>query len=73
MKEEFLKVLESVNPKITQDGISSLTGVIDSLDVMNIVSSLEDAFDVEFEPEDIVPENFESVDAIWKLFQERKG
>ena len=73
MKEEFLKVLEGVNPKMTQDGTNSLTGVIDSLDVMNIVSSLEDAFDVEFEPEDIVPENFESVDAIWKLFQERKG
>lgn len=73
MKEEFMKVLESVNPAITRSGAGSLSNIIDSLDVMNIVSSLEETFNMEFEPDDIVPENFESIDAIWKLFQERKG
>ena len=73
MKEKFMKVLEGVNQEITREETASLTGIIDSLDVMNIVSALEDTFDMEFEPEDIIPDNFETVDAIWKLFQKRKG
>lgn len=73
MKEEFMKVLTSINPAITGAAANDLAGVIDSLDVMNIVSSLEDALDVEFEPEDIIPENFASVDSIWNLFNKRKS
>lgn len=70
MKEKFLAILEDINPEINNETVD-LEGIVDSLDIMNIVSSLEEAFDMEFEPEDIIPENFKTVDAIWGLFQKR--
>ena len=41
--------------------------LIDSLDVMTIVTEIFDEFDVEILPTDVVPENFESVEAMWQL------
>ena len=41
--------------------------LIDSLDVMTIVTEICDEFDVEILPTDVVPENFESVEAMWQL------
>lgn len=73
MTKEFVEALENVNPEITRNEGKSLTGVIDSLDIMNIVSVLEDTFGAEFEPEDIIPENFESLEAIWNILQERRN
>ena len=40
---------------------------IDYLDVMTIVTEICDEFDVEILPTDVVPENFESVEAMWQL------
>ena len=42
-------------------------GLLDSLDVMTIVTELCDEFDVDILPTDIVPENFESAEAMWAL------
>jgi len=39
-------------------------GIIDSIGVMELVAFVEDNFDVEVADEDIVPENFDSVQAI---------
>lgn len=41
-----------------------LSGLVDSLGVVQIVGWLEDRFGVQIDPVDIVLENFESVDAI---------
>ena len=40
--------------------------ILGSFDVINLVSDLEDAFDVEFSPVDIVPENFNSMQSLWQ-------
>ena len=67
MKEKLLEVLARVNPQLT-DGVNFITeGLIDSFEVVNIVMELEEAFDIEIDPEDIVGENFETVDAIVAL------
>jgi acyl carrier protein len=40
------------------------TGVIDSLAVMQLVAFIEESFSIKVKDEDIVPENFESIEAI---------
>ena len=45
------------------------TGILDSISIVEIVGELNDEFDIEISPIDIVPENFKNVDAIYALVQ----
>lgn len=44
-------------------------GRLDSLDIMNLIMELEGEFDIEIDPEDVLSENFESVDNIVALVE----
>jgi acyl carrier protein len=46
--------------------------VLDSFDIIAIVSDLCIAFDVEINVNDLEPENFDSAGAIWELVQRLK-
>ena len=73
MKERILKILQSVNESIT-DGANLIDeGIVDSFEVVNIVMELEEAFDIEIEAENVVPENFKTVDAIVALVEKIIG
>ena len=41
--------------------------ILDSLDVMNLTVELNDEFDIEITPLDILPENFQSIEAMYAL------
>ena len=43
--------------------------VLDSFAILSIVGELEEAFDIEITPVDIVPENFNSAQALWAMVQ----
>ena len=40
------------------------SGIIDSFDIVDLIGDIEEQFDIEVDGDDIIPENFESVDAI---------
>ena len=69
--EELLKVLKETIPEVEFEGNEHLidNGVLDSLSIVEIVSAIDDEFDVEIGVTDIIPENFNSVEAMWKLIQ----
>ena len=46
--------------------------ILESLDIVTIVSELKDVFDVEITVDDLVPENFNTVEAMLALIQARK-
>lgn len=72
MKERVCEVLIRVNKAVEEhldsDKLMS-DGILDSLDIMNLIMALEGEFDIEIDPEDVLSENFESVDAIIALIE----
>lgn len=67
--KELLDILNKVKSGIDYVNEKHLVSdeLIDSLDVMTIVTEICDEFDVEILSTDVVPENFESVEAMWQL------
>lgn len=70
-KQKILNLLKEkkTDVEISEDTSVNLldTGVIDSFDIVDLIGSIEELFGVEVDGDDIVPENFESVDSIAKL------
>lgn len=68
---KLIKILNKVKTGIDYLSEKRLVsdGLLDSLDVMTIVTELCDEFDVDILPTDIVPENFESAEAMWQLVE----
>lgn len=71
MNEKLKEILTKVKPEIFDDPDCDLVedGIIDSLDIMTIISECEVAFEVDFDPDDVMPENFASPEAIWALIE----
>ncbi len=67
--EELLEILEDIDDTVDwkeQQGLID-NRVLDSFGVISLVAELGDTFDIEIEASEIVPENFNSVDAMWKM------
>ena len=45
------------------------TALIDSFGVISLISELEEQFDIEIEASEIIPQNLNSADAMWKMIQ----
>ena len=69
MRENILEILQEIRSDIDFETATALIddGELTSLDVVAIVSELNDEFDVEISPDDLLPENFNSLDAICEL------
>ena len=67
--EKLLKILTEVRPDIEFENEKKLMdeGVLDSFDVVSIISELNDAFDINIRVNHLTPENFNSVEAIMAL------
>ena len=64
------QILSNANMKeIPSDFALIENGVLDSLGLQQLVSFLEREFDVELDDDDLVPENFESINSIAKLVE----
>ena len=75
MKEQIIKILNEIRPEFdfSQEGVDFIEeGMLDSFDVVTIVSDLEDAFSVVIDGMAILPENFSSVAKIEELVNNSK-
>ena len=75
IKERVINVLIETREEVKQfiDSETLITdGLLDSLDIMNLIMKLESEFDVEIDPEDVLSDNFESVDKIVALIEKSR-
>ena len=69
--EQILEILNEIDDTIDYEKEKALIDghVLESFDIVSLVGELCDAFDIEISPAELVPENFNSAEAIWKMVQ----
>lgn len=70
MKEKIIEILTDLRPEFdfSQEGINFIEeGMLDSFDLVALVSDIENQFGIKIDGVDVVPENFCSIDAIVSL------
>ena len=69
--EKLLLLLKNVRPDVDFEGEMALIddGILDSFDVVSIISEIDDVFGVQIRINELDPENFNSIEAIWNLIQ----
>lgn len=70
--DELMEILEELRPDVDFENETSLIddGVLDSFDIVALVGELNDAFDIEIKPNNLVPENFNSAEAMMALIEQ---
>ncbi len=69
MREQILSILNGLRPECDFNESSDFIedGMLDSFDIVSMVSELEEKFGINVDGENIIPENFSSVEAIESL------
>jgi acyl carrier protein len=76
MQEKIATLLKTVNGKelVTDFDMDLFENVmLDSLGIAQLIAEIESNFDLEIDPEDIVPENFSTINEIVNLIRKVKG
>ena len=71
MKEQILEILEDINSDVDYETETALIddGILDSFDIVSLVSELNSCFDINITVVELVPENFNSLDAMTELVE----
>ncbi len=69
--EQLLAILNDLHPDVDFSAAEDLIddGILDSLDIVTLVTEIHSEFDVTIPAEEIVPENFNSAEAIMALIE----
>ncbi len=72
--DKLLEILKEIRPDVDFENETELIddGILDSFDVVSIISEIDDAFGVQIRINELDPENFNSAEAIWTLIQKLK-
>ncbi len=69
--EELMEILKELHPEADFEQCSTLVDdkILDSFDIVSIIAEIADQFDVTISAEHIIPENFNSAQALYSLIQ----
>lgn len=69
--DQLMDILTEVNSDVDYETCDTLVddGILDSFDIVQSLENLMITFDIEISPVDIVPENFNSAEAMWEMIQ----
>ena len=66
---ELIEILENLHPEVDFDTCTTLIDdkILDSFDIISVISEINEEFDVVIPAEEIIPENFNSAKALYEL------
>lgn len=69
--ERLINILESLNPGVDYENTTTLIDehYLDSLTILSLVAEIEDEFDITIPTVEIIPENFNSAAALYKMIE----
>jgi len=70
--ERIIELLQEIKEDIDYENEASLIDdeLLDSFDILQLISALDDEFDISIPAAMIIPENFNNVEALWNMVQE---
>ena len=71
MMERLYEILEDIQPGVNYKECETLIDghFLDSLSIIALVAELEDEYDITIPAVEIIPANFHSAKAMWKMIQ----
>ena len=69
--EQLLEILSELHPEVDFEAEDQLIDgkILDSFDIVTIIAEINSEFDVAIPAEEIIPENFNSAEALWELVE----
>lgn len=69
--EELLQILSDLHPEVDFETEENLidNGILDSFDIVTLITEIGETFDITISAEHIIPENFNSAKALYELIQ----
>lgn len=69
--DQLLEILNDLDPTVDYENETNLIDgkVLDSFTIVSLIDNICEEFDIEISPKYLVPENFNSVGAMWALIQ----
>lgn len=73
--DELVKIISSLHPDVDVCSCKGLVedGILDSFDIVTIISEVADKYDVLIAAEEILPENFDSVESLYALIEAKRN
>ncbi len=70
--DELMEILNAIRPDVDFENETALITdeILGSFDIVSIVGEINDVFDIEIRPSHLVPENFDSAEAIMTLIEQ---
>lgn len=69
--DKLLEILGGIKPGVDFTAVGDLIGehVLDSMSIVLLIGELNEEFDIDITPVDIIPENFKNVNTIMALIE----
>ncbi len=69
--DRLIEILSDLHPEIDFEECTTLIedGILDSFDIVSLISEINEEYDVVISAEHIIPENFNSAEALYALIE----
>lgn len=69
--DSLLEILNDLHPDVDFETCDTLIDdeILDSFDIVSLIAEISNEFDVTISAKDIIPDNFNSAQALWALIE----